>query len=303
MSFPDTLPYASSRQPVYARNCVATSQPLAAQAGLEMLRKGGNAFDAAVATAMCLTVVEPTSNGIGSDAFAIAWAGGGLHALNASGRSPALLTQNEINTRFAGMDRIPYYGWGGVTTPGAVSAWAALPRAVRRPAADRCSPSPRSATRATASSSPPQTATTGPSPPAATTPTAFPSLARRPSHRAASPPRPASLFRLPEAHARTLEAIADTKGEAFYRGRPRREDRWPRRARTAAWLREADLANHNTPRLGPPHLDRLPRAHPPRDPAQRPGHHRLIALGILRHVRSPGHAPTTPPACTCRSRR
>ena len=74
--------------PVLARNMVVTSQPLAAQAGLAMLRAGGNAIDAAVATAIALTVLEPTSNGIGSDAFALVWAGGGLHGLNASGRSP-----------------------------------------------------------------------------------------------------------------------------------------------------------------------------------------------------------------------
>ena len=70
-----TFPYASRRMPVLARNAVATSQPLAAQAGLSMLYKGGNAADAAIATAITLTVVEPTGNGIGSDAFAILWDG------------------------------------------------------------------------------------------------------------------------------------------------------------------------------------------------------------------------------------
>ena len=67
---------------------VVTSQPLAAQAGLSMLAKGGNAVDAAIATAIALTVVEPTGNGVGSDAFAIFWDGKELHGLNASGRSP-----------------------------------------------------------------------------------------------------------------------------------------------------------------------------------------------------------------------
>ncbi len=121
--FPNTLPYQSSREPLFVSNAVATSQPLAAQAGLEMLRLGGNAFDAAIAAAATLTVVEPTSNGIGSDAFAILWAGGGLHALDASGRSPALLTEEEAARRFAGLDQIPFSGWPGVTTPGCVSAW------------------------------------------------------------------------------------------------------------------------------------------------------------------------------------
>ncbi|GAH94839.1 unnamed protein product, partial [marine sediment metagenome] len=83
------FPYASKRMPIMARNIVATSQPLAAQAGLRMLQKGGNAVDAAIATAIALTVVEPTMNGIGGDAFAIVWDGNELHGLNASGRSPA----------------------------------------------------------------------------------------------------------------------------------------------------------------------------------------------------------------------
>ena len=73
------LPYAWPRKPVLARNVVATSQPLAAQAGLQMMVDGGNAVDAIVATAITLTLVEPVSNGIGSDAFAIVWDGRQLH--------------------------------------------------------------------------------------------------------------------------------------------------------------------------------------------------------------------------------
>ena len=83
------FPYPSQRMPVLARNCVATSQPLAAQAGLRMMLKGGNAVDAILATAISLTVLEPTSNGIGADAFCIMWDGKQLKGLNASGRSPA----------------------------------------------------------------------------------------------------------------------------------------------------------------------------------------------------------------------
>src|SRR5262245_55839919 len=116
------FPYASQRAPVMARNVVATSQPLAAQAGLRMLLAGGNAVDAALAAAIALTVVEPTSNGIGSDAFAIVWDGQALHGLNASGRSPAAWTTQLFST----MAEMPLRGWGSVTVPGAVSAWVEL---------------------------------------------------------------------------------------------------------------------------------------------------------------------------------
>jgi gamma-glutamyltranspeptidase/glutathione hydrolase len=116
------LPYPSIRQPILAANCVATSQPLAAQAGLAMLAKGGNAVDAAIATAVALTVVEPVTNGIGSDAFAIVASGGALVGLNASGRSPAGWTE----ARFADQRSMPATGWDSVTVPGAVSAWVTL---------------------------------------------------------------------------------------------------------------------------------------------------------------------------------
>ena len=116
------FPYRSTRVPILAANCVATTQPLAAQAGLAMLRQGGNAVDAAVATAIALTVVEPVMNGIGGDAFAIVWDGGKLHGLNASGRAPAGWNPE----RFASYSEMPTVGWETVTVPGAVSAWAAL---------------------------------------------------------------------------------------------------------------------------------------------------------------------------------
>ncbi|HVE50078.1 MAG TPA: gamma-glutamyltransferase family protein [Casimicrobiaceae bacterium] len=120
--FDGALPYPSQRQPLFARNVVATSQPLAAQAGLAMLARGGNAIDAAIATAIALTVVEPTTNGIGSDLFAIVWDGEKLIGLNASGRSPAAWSHE----RFASRDVMPTYGWDAVTIPGAVAGWSAL---------------------------------------------------------------------------------------------------------------------------------------------------------------------------------
>ena len=115
-------PYPSNRSPVFAKNMVASSQPLAVQAGLNALKRGGNAVDAALATAITLTVVEPSSNGIGSDAFAIVWDGNKLHGLNASGRAPAALSPE----KFKGMTEIPRLGWDAVTVPGAVSAWVEL---------------------------------------------------------------------------------------------------------------------------------------------------------------------------------
>ncbi len=114
--------YSSYRQPVIARRgMVATSQPLAAQAGLFVLREGGNAVDAAIATAAALTVLEPTSNGIGGDLFALVWADGELHGLNASGRSPALLERGALVD-----GTLPAFGWLPVTVPGAPRGWADL---------------------------------------------------------------------------------------------------------------------------------------------------------------------------------
>ena len=118
-------PYPQTRNTHYARNgMVATSQPLAAQAGLEILKKGGNAIDAAIATAACLTVVEPTSNGIGSDAFAIVWTQGRLYGLNSSGPAPASISIDQVKAQ--GHSTMPAHGWIPVTVPGAPGAWAAL---------------------------------------------------------------------------------------------------------------------------------------------------------------------------------
>src|SRR5512137_2278126 len=122
MPFDWTTPYPSGRQPILAANAVATSQPLATQAGITMLQRGGNAVDAALATAIALTVVEPCSNGLGSDLFAIVWDGRELTGLNASGRAPAAVTPQ----RFASVAAMPRAGWDTVTIPGAVSGWVAL---------------------------------------------------------------------------------------------------------------------------------------------------------------------------------
>lgn len=119
---------AQTRSQVLARHgVVATSQPLAAQAGLQILRQGGNAFDAAVATAAALNVVEPGSAGIGGDVFVIAWLAKEkrLIALNGSGRAPAGATPEHLAER-GHTDRIPMHGIDSVTVPGAVDAWDVL---------------------------------------------------------------------------------------------------------------------------------------------------------------------------------
>ncbi|MFT8823601.1 gamma-glutamyltransferase family protein [Liquorilactobacillus satsumensis] len=117
-------PFESFRQPVLGtKGMVATSQPLAAQAGLSILKQGGNAVDAAIATAACLTVVEPTSNGIGSDCFAIIEMHGRLYGLNSSGYAPEKLTINSLKS--AGFSNIPRHGIIPITIPGTPAGWAA----------------------------------------------------------------------------------------------------------------------------------------------------------------------------------
>ena len=116
--------YPTLRAPLFARNIVSTSQPLAAQAGLRMLLAGGNAIDATVAAAAAITIVEPISNGLGSDAFAIIWDGKKLHGLNASGVAPAAWDVNYFNKKYGGI--FPVRGWDTVTVPGAVAGWAAM---------------------------------------------------------------------------------------------------------------------------------------------------------------------------------
>src|ERR1700734_1571870 len=117
-----------TRSEVLARNgVVATSQPLAAQAGLQILKQGGNAFDAAVASAAVLNVVEPVSAGVGGDVFVIAWLAKGkkLIALNASGRAPTGATPEHLAQR-GYKDKMPQHGIDSATLPGAVDGWDVL---------------------------------------------------------------------------------------------------------------------------------------------------------------------------------
>lgn len=230
-----TNPYPSARSAVLGRNVVSTSQPLAAQAGLRMLLAGGNAVDAAIATAMALTVVEPTGCGLGSDGFAIVWDGKALHGLNASGRSPAAWTADH----FRGQGAMPDKGWGSVTVPGAVSAWSALSRRFGKlPFAALAAPAIDYARHGF------------PVSPVIAHLWAMggarlgeqPGFAEcfLPHGRA---PRAGELFRS-EVHASSLEAIADSHGEAFYRGAL--AGRMAAHARAhGGLLNEADLDRHS----------------------------------------------------------
>ncbi|MFL9964890.1 gamma-glutamyltransferase family protein [Paraburkholderia sediminicola] len=132
MQFDWGNPYPSTAKPFFARNAVATSHPLAAQAGLQMLLAGGNAVDAALATAAMLTVVEPVSCGFGGDAYAIVWDGHTLHGLNATGVAPRAWSLDFFRARHGtdatGLAQQPMRGWDSVTVPGVVSAWAEMHR-------------------------------------------------------------------------------------------------------------------------------------------------------------------------------
>ncbi len=136
MNFDWHNPYPSVRTPVFARNLVATSQPLAAQAGLRMLQAGGNAVDAAVAAAAVLTMTEPCSNGLGADNFAIVWdpSARQLLGLNSSGTAPAAWSLDYFRRKY-GDDTAhnrPQRGWDTVTVPGAAAGWALLHRRLGR---------------------------------------------------------------------------------------------------------------------------------------------------------------------------
>ena len=215
-AFDWTTGYASRRSPVFARNIVSTSHPLAAQAGLRMLQAGGNAVDAAIATAAVMTIVEPCSNGLGSDAFCILWDGQQLHGLNASGCAPAAWTPKYFHDRY-GADAAtpPKRGWDSVTVPGAVSGWMALhKRFGKLPFADLMAPAIATAERGYAVPVIVQQKWRNAA--------ALAEITGQPGFAAAFLPRGreplvGERFAFPDA-ARSLRLIAQTGGEAFYRG-------------------------------------------------------------------------------------
>lgn len=183
-----------------------------------MLAKGGNAIDAAVATAAALTVVEPTSNGIGGDAFAIVYTNGKLHGLNASGPAPRALTREAVLA--AGHSEMPTHGFLPVTVPGTPSAWAALiEKFGRLSLAEVLAPAVELADAGH---------------PVAPTVAKYWRLAAErfakllkgeefaPWFATFAPegqgPNPGDIIRLPH-HATTLQAIAESGGRAFYEGK------------------------------------------------------------------------------------
>jgi gamma-glutamyltranspeptidase/glutathione hydrolase len=123
-------PYPTIRIPVFARNVVSTSHPLAAQAGLRMLLKGGSAVDAVIAAAATIALVEPVSCGLGGDAFSIVWDGKTLQGLNASGYAPDAWSPAYFKNKYGigpnGLAQAPKRGVDAITVPGVVAGWAAL---------------------------------------------------------------------------------------------------------------------------------------------------------------------------------
>jgi gamma-glutamyltranspeptidase / glutathione hydrolase len=231
--------FPSRRSNVIGRHgMVATSQPLAAQAGLEVLKAGGNAVDAAIATVATLCVVEPCSTGIGGDAFALIWdaATQRLYGLNASGPAPAGLTADLV--RSAGHTTFPALGGLPVTVPGSLRGWElalnrfgsmGLDRLLARPIAYAREGFPVSQRIARAWQ-------------ASTEKMSRHADSQRvwlPDGRA---PRAAELFRNPE-FARTLETLAEQGYDAFYQGDIARQIAACAQA-AGGVLTEADLANY-----------------------------------------------------------
>ncbi|WP_310387485.1 gamma-glutamyltransferase family protein [Roseateles sp.] len=278
--------YASVRSPVFARNIVSTSHPLAAQAGLRILAQGGNAVDAAIATAACMTLVEPCSNGLGSDAFCILWDGTQLHGLNASGTAPAAWTPEYFfKTYGADIKNPPKRGWGGVTVPGAVAGWVALSeRFGQLPFADLMAPAIEIAERGYAVPVIVQSKWAMAA--------AVSELTEQPGFTQAFLPRGRApgvgeLFKFPDA-ARTLRLIAQTKGEAFYRGEVAEAVQKFARE-TGGAMTAADFADYRPEWVMP--ISQSYAGHELHEiPPNGQGIAALIALGILKHLDLPSQA-------------
>ena len=269
--------YPSTRLPVFGRNIVSTSHPAAAQAGLRMLWKGGNAVDAAIAAAAVMMIVEPCSNGLGSDAFCILWDGSKLHGLNASGPAPAAWTPDYFRRKYGADARTPpVRGWDSVSVPGAVAGWVALSeRFGKLPFADLLEPAIDVAERGYAVPVVVQEKWVA----------ATPILRAEPGFAEAFLPRGRAPhvgehFAFPAA-ARSLRAIAATRGAALYGGEIAQAAAAHARAHGGA-IDVADFAAYRPEWVDPIGIDygghRLHEI-----PPNGQGIAALIALGILRH--------------------
>jgi gamma-glutamyltranspeptidase / glutathione hydrolase len=273
--------YPSRRSPVFARNIVSTSHPLAAQAGLTMIQRGGNAVDAAVAAAACMTLLEPCSNGLGSDLFCILWdpATRRLHGLNASGTAPAAWTREYFLRKYGeGATTPPKRGWDSVTVPGAVAGWAALHgRFGKLPFAELMQPAIEIAERGYAV---PviiqQKWVNAASLPELTTQPGF-AATFLPHGRA---PHVGERFVFAEA-ARTLRLVAESRGEAYYQGEIAAAAEAHSRANGGA-MTAADFAAYRPEWVEP--LAQDYRGHTLHEiPPNGQGIAAQIALGILGH--------------------
>jgi len=234
-----------------------------------MLAQGGTAVDAAIATAITLTLVEPVSNGIGSDAFAIVWDGRELHGLNASGRSPAAWTPE-----YFGGKGVPALGWNSVTVPGAVSAWVELHAKFGKLPFERLFEPAISYGRNGFLVSPTVAEQWAAQVPLFKTQPGF-ADAFMPGGRA---PKPGELFTFPD-HAATLEKIATTNGEAFYRGELSAQLE-AHAAANGGVMRASDLAAHRADWVGT--ISGTYRGYTIHEiPPNGQGIVALIALGIL----------------------
>ena len=249
--------YASRRRVVHAkRGMVCTSQPLAAQAGLTILQQGGNAIDAAIATAICQTIVEPTNNGFGSDCFALVWTGGKLHGLNGSGYAPQRLTPEAVAASGA-TEKMPLRGWEAVTVPGAPSAWAELhKRFGRLPFAKLFEPAiyyaeqgyPVSPIVARFWQEGIDALT-----PYKNNPAIAPWFATFDVHGNGVAPKTGELVTLPD-HAKTLRILADSYCESYYRGElAQRLVEFS--DKTGGYLSLEDLADYRAEWVEPVHIN------------------------------------------------
>ncbi len=284
--------YPSRRSPVFARNIVSTSHPLAAQAGLRMLATGGNAVDAAIATAAAMTIVEPCSNGLGSDAFCILWDGKELHGLNASGPAPSAWTREYFTRKYGeGAKTPPVRGWDSVSVPGAVAAWVTMSqRFGKLPFADLMAPAAEIAERGYAVPVIVQQKWTLASKVAELA--AGPGYAQTflPKGR---PPHVGERFTMPHA-ARALKLIGETKGEAFYRGEIAHAiGAWS--AANGGAMTAADLAAYQPEWVTP--LAQDYRGHTLHEiPPNGQGIAAQMALGMLQHF-DLASMPIDGPAC------